>query len=159
PTNIRNAILDGAQWWTQAFETAGFHNQFRVQQLPNNIDIYDPRINIILWTHCTGHGWSSGKTQTHPRTGGTLKGIVRLSSQRVEQLRALCQGVLSPYSTGRVNDMERLICARIRQLAAHEVGHALGLAHNFASHWHHVPSVMDYPAPMFTFMHDGVIKT
>lgn len=157
PNPLRDAIREGAGWWRAAFLRAGFGPCFRVADLPDDVDIEDPRINLVLWVHRGDRGWSFGSTQIDPRTGEILRGLVVLGSQRVEEVRAIAEGVLCPYATDRVEDVFDVVLARMRQLAVHEVGHALGLAHNFASHLHSELSVMDYPGPRFVVDEAGRI--
>lgn len=151
PAPIRDAVLAGGNWWQEAFAAAGFPGAYRVEPLPDGADLDDPHRNVVLWVHRADRGWSYGMTQVDPRTGEILRGVVRLGSQRVEQLRAITEAVLAPYADGGVGaaGVRAVVDARMRQLAAHEIGHALGLAHNFASHLHDAPSVMDYPGPIF----------
>lgn len=157
PAPIRDAVLAGGNWWQEAFAAAGFPGAYRVEPLPEGADLDDPRRNVVLWVHRVDRGWSYGMTQVDPRTGEILRGVVRLGSQRIEQLRAITEAVLAPYAAGRVGagGVRAVVDARMRQLAAHEIGHALGLAHNFASHLHEAPSVMDYPGPIFDLDADG----
>jgi hypothetical protein len=157
PAPIRDAVLAGGNWWQEAFAAAGFTGAYRVEPLPDGADLDDPRRNVVLWVHRADRGWSYGMTQVDPRTGEILRGVVRLGSQRVEQLRAITEAVLAPYAAGGVGaaGVRSVVDARMRQLAAHEIGHALGLAHNFASHAHDAPSVMDYPGPIFDLDADG----
>ncbi len=151
PAAVHDAVLAGGNWWQDAFAAAGFPGAYRVEPLPEGADLDDPRRNVVLWVHRADRGWSYGMTQVDPRTGEILRGVVRLGSQRVEQLRSITESVLAPYAAGGVGagGVRAVVDARMRQLAAHEIGHAIGLAHNFASHLHEVPSVMDYPGPIF----------
>jgi Met-zincin/Domain of unknown function (DUF5117) len=149
PPRIREALIDGASWWTAAFEAAGFENAFRVELLPEGAHPLDLRYNVIQWVHRRTRGWSYGGTITDPRTGEILKGHVSLGSLRVRQDRRIFEGLLGTdhSGTGRADDPVELALARIRQLSAHEVGHTLGLSHNFAASSYGRASVMDYPAP------------
>lgn len=152
PEPVRSALLDGARWWTSAFEKAGFKDAFRVELLPEGADAMDIRYNTITWVHRATRGWSYGNAVTDPRTGEIIKGAVTLGSQRVRQDILIAESLLAPYgSTTQVakkNSAEQMALARLRQLAAHEVGHTLGLAHNFAPSRLGNGSVMDYPHPL-----------
>jgi hypothetical protein len=180
PEPIRSALIEGASWWNQAFEAAGFKNGFQVKVLPQDADPMDIRYNMINWVHRSTRGWSYGASVSDPRTGEIIKGNVSLGSLRVRQDYMLGTGLVSTYqnrgqgedfhlaeaSFGDVcdaavspdagylatldaaTDAEAMSIARIRQLSAHEVGHTIGLAHNFAASTYGRASVMDYPAPL-----------
>lgn len=151
PPAVLDAVLTGGNWWQEAFAAAGLPDTYEVRPLPVDAELTDPRLNVVLWVHRADRGWSMGYGQTDPRTGEILRAVVRLGSQRVEQLRALTESVLAPYASADGAAVVRsVVAARLRQLAAHEIGHGLGFAHNFASHHHPTPSVMDYPGPLFT---------
>jgi hypothetical protein len=158
PEPIRSALLEGANWWNQAFEAAGYRNAFRVELLPEDADPMDIRYNLIQWVHRATRGWSYGSTITDPRTGEIIKGQVTLGSERARQDYLIMEGVLAPYEEGKPasQEMQRVVLARMRQLAAHEVGHTLGLAHNFAASVKGRASVMDYPPPLITVTAPGV---
>jgi hypothetical protein len=164
---IRSALLEGARWWDQAFQAAGWaKGTFRVDILPANADPMDIRYNIIQWVHRYTRGWSYGAAVVDPRTGEIIKGNVTLGSLRSRQDYLIAEALLSPYLDGKPlppasDPMLPMVLARTRQLAAHETGHTLGLAHNFAaSSFPHTPeesvSVMDYPHPWITLDKDGV---
>ena len=161
PEPIRSALVEGASWWNQAFTAAGWHNAFQVKVLPADADPMDIRYNMIQWVHRYTRGWSYGAAVTDPRTGEILKGNVTLGSLRGRQDYLIAEALLSPYKNGKAPDsahdpMLAMVLARIRQLAAHETGHTLGLAHNFAaSSYSQSASVMDYPHPYIT-LKDGV---
>ncbi len=149
PEPIRSALLEGAQWWNQAFEAAGYSNAFQVQLLPEEVDPMDVRYNLINWVHRSTRGWSYGSSVIDPRTGEILKGHVLLGSLRVRQDFLIAQGLVDAYTDGSTPDprMLEMALARLRQLSAHEVGHTIGLAHNFAASVNDRASVMDYPHP------------
>lgn len=174
PPAIRDALIEGAAWWNEAYEAAGFKNAFQVKVLPPDADPMDVRYNIINWVHRSTRGWAYGSSVTDPRTGEIIKGVVTLDSQRARQdflissalvpqyargggdnfyQQAACDFALLPdidYLTSAQNstDAAAMSVARIRQLSAHEVGHTLGLSHNFAASTYGRGSVMDYPAPL-----------
>ena len=152
PEQIRNALIDGASWWADAFEAAGFENAYRVELLPEDAHPRDIRYNVIQWTHRQTRGWSYGGGVHDPRTGEMIKASVILGSQRVRQDRMIFEGLAGAAvsGTGAANDPVDIALARIRQLSAHEVGHTLGFAHNFAASSNDRASVMDYPAPYVT---------
>ena len=150
PEQIRQALIEGASWWADAFATAGFPDSYRVEVLPEGAHPLDVRYNMIQWTHRQTRGWSYGGGVYDPRTGEMLKANVILGSQRVRQDRMIFEGLAGTdkTGTGAADDPVELSLARIRQLSAHEVGHTLGFAHNFAASSNDRASVMDYPAPM-----------
>src|SRR5688572_21013752 len=155
PEPIRGALLDGASWWGAAFEAAGFKNAYEVRMLPEGADPMDVRYNVIQWVHRSTRGWSYGSSVTDPRTGEIVKGNVTLGSLRVRQDHLIAAGMRSPWDDGPdaaawagQGDAAQLALDRLRQLSAHEVGHTLGLAHNFAASTQDRASVMDYPAPL-----------
>ncbi len=157
PEPIRSALIEGASWWAQAFDAAGFENAFKVEVLPEGADPLDVRYNVIQWVHRATRGWSYGGGVVDPRTGEMLKGHVTLGSLRIRQDRLLFEGLAGVARTGSgaPDDPVQLSLARIRQLAVHEVGHTLGLAHNFAASTFGRASVMDYPAPLVKVGADG----
>ena len=159
PEPVRGALLDGARWWTEAFEAAGFSNAFRVELLPDTADAMDVRYNTIQWVHRATRGWSYGSSITDPRTGEIIKGHVSLGSLRVRQDYLIAEGLLMPYGDSLSADdpMLAMALARIRQLSAHEVGHTIGLVHNFAASVNDRSSVMDYPAPFATLDENGQV--
>ncbi len=150
PEPIRSALLKGARWWNQAFEAAGYRNAFQVEVLPDSADPMDIRYNMINWVHRSTRGWSYGASVVDPRTGEIIKGQVSLGSLRVRQDYLIAQGLLAPFENGLPADdkMLQMALERLEQLAAHEVGHTLGLMHNYASSVSNRASVMDYPHPL-----------
>ncbi|MEO0436099.1 MAG: zinc-dependent metalloprotease [Pseudomonadota bacterium] len=184
PEPVKGALLEGASWWNEAFDAAGFENAFRVEILPEGADPMDVRYNVIQWVHRSTRGWSYGASVVDPRTGEILKGHVTLGSLRVRQDLLIARGMTAPFleaellaeevsSTTNPNAEDgathdgvselddaaiAMALARIRQLSAHEVGHTLGLAHNFAASARERASVMDYPYPEIALNAPGGVK-
>jgi hypothetical protein len=175
PPLIRQALIDGASWWAKSFEAAGFIDGFQVKVLPEDADPMDVRYNVINWVHRSTRGWSYGANVVDPRSGELIKGNVTLGSLRIRQNILINSVLVLPDGTpnargacafGDMPDLEALLppeapaqaleaaLARLRQLSAHEVGHTLGLDHNFAASAYGRASVMDYPAPLVTVV-DG----
>ncbi len=159
PEQVRKALIEGASWWADAFEAAGFEDAFRVEVLPEGAHPMDVRYNVIQWAHRQTRGWSYGGGIADPRTGEMIKAAVILGSQRVRQDRMILEGLAGAEKTGTgaADDPVELALARIRQLSAHEVGHPLGFAHNFAASVNDRASVMDYPAPYVRPKADGTL--
>jgi hypothetical protein len=157
PEPIRSALLEGASWWNEAFESIGYRNAFLAKILPEGEDPMDIRYNMINWVHRATRGWSYGSSVTDPRTGEIIKGHVALGSLRIRQDFLIAQGLVGDYEDGKDNSSEMLdmALARIRQLSCHEVGHTLGLGHNYASSVNDRASVMDYPHPLIKIGADG----
>ncbi len=149
PEPVRSALLDGARWWDEAFEAAGYKDAFQVRILPDDAHPLDIRYNVINWVHRSTRGWSYGGSVVDPRTGEIIKGNVLLGSLRVRQDYMIATGLLAPFEEGAEDDprMLEMALARIRQLSAHEIGHTLGIYHNFTSSINNRASVMDYPHP------------
>ena len=159
PEPVRTALIEGAGWWKEAFDKAGFIDAFQVKLLPPGAHPLDARYNTIQWVHRSTRGWSYGGGITDPRTGEMIKGHVTLGSLRVRQDRLIFEGLAGTErtGTGAPDDPVQLSLWRIRQLAAHEVGHSLGLNHNFAASTYGRASVMDYPAPLVDIKEDGTL--
>ncbi|MFW6201107.1 MAG: zinc-dependent metalloprotease [Gemmatimonadota bacterium] len=159
PEPVRSALLDGARWWNQAFEAAGYRDAFRVEVLPEDAHPLDVRYNVINWVHRSTRGWSYGSSVTDPRTGEIIKGVVTLGSLRVRQDYLIAEGLLSPYTEGDESppELAEWALARIRQLSAHEIGHTIGLGHNYYDSEQGRISVMDYPHPLVRLNDDGTL--
>lgn len=153
PEPIRSALLEGGKWWNQAFEAIGYSNAFQIKMLPDDADPLDARYNVIQWVHRSTRGWSYGSSITDPRTGEIIKGHVSLGSLRIRQDFLIAQALMKQPFKDRDDNYQPMLdlaLARIRQLSAHEIGHTLGFAHNFAASTNDRASVMDYPHPQFS---------
>ncbi|MDO9477147.1 MAG: zinc-dependent metalloprotease [Pseudohongiella sp.] len=157
PEPVRSALLDGARWWNAAFEAIGFENAFQVEILPEDADPMDIRYNVIQWVHRSTRGWSYGSSIVDPRTGEIIKGKVTLGSLRVRQDYRIAQSLIGLATEGSDQAIQALALSRIRQLSAHEIGHTLGIAHNFAASVNNRASVMDYPHPSLEISDQGVL--
>ncbi len=150
PEPVRTALLEGGRWWNQAYESIGFKDAFQVRILPDDADPLDVRYNVIQWVHRSTRGWSYGSSVSDPRTGEIIKGHVSLGSLRIRQDFLIAQALMDKPFAERDDNHEAMLemaLARIRQLSAHEIGHTLGFAHNFAASTNNRASVMDYPHP------------
>ncbi|GAB2584720.1 zinc-dependent metalloprotease [Spirosoma areae] len=150
PEPIRSALMEGTAWWNQAFEAAGYKNAFQVKLLPPDADPMDVRYNLVQWVHRSTRGWSYGASIIDPRTGEIIKGKVTLGSLRVRQDYLIAQGLIGTFDgtsrdSSQTDPMLAMSLDRLRQLAAHEVGHTLGLPHNYIASMQNRASVMDYP--------------
>ncbi len=149
PEPIRQALLDGVGWWAKAFDAAGYIDAFQVKVLPPDVDPMDVRYNVVNWVDRATRGWSYGQQITDPRTGEIVKGMVVIGSLRARQDIQILEGLVGAGQMGKggPNDPVQAALGRIRQLGAHEVGHTIGFAHNFAASTQDRASVMDYPPP------------
>jgi hypothetical protein len=159
PEPVASALIEGGNWWAQAFEAAGFKNAFRVELAPEGMDLNDVRYNVIQWIHRSTRGWSYGSSIQDPRTGEILKGQVSLGSLRVRQDYLIGQGLLQPFEEGNEADPKLMEFAlnRLKQLSAHEIGHTIGLAHSYATSATGRSSVMDYPHPLISLDENGKV--
>ena len=159
PEPVKTALLDGGRWWNQAYESIGFKDAFQVKMLPEGADPLDCRYNVIQWVHRSTRGWSYGASVVDPRTGEIIKGHVSLGSLRIRQDYMIAQALTNePFaSENNNNKMKELAIARIRQLSAHEIGHTIGFAHNFAASSNDRASVMDYPHPLVNLIDDEIV--
>lgn len=160
PEPVRSALLEGGRWWNQAFEAIGYKDAFQVKMLPDDADPLDVRYNVIQWVHRSTRGWSYGSSITDPRTGEIMKGHVSLGSLRIRQDYLIAQALMNKPFAERDDNYQPMLdmaIARIRQLSAHEIGHTLGFAHNYAASTTNKSSVMDYPHPQFSLNNGEIV--
>ncbi|MDA9192848.1 zinc-dependent metalloprotease, partial [Flavobacteriaceae bacterium] len=158
PEPVKTALIEGGNWWNQAFESAGYKDAFRIEVLPEDADPMDIRYNLIQWIHRSTRGWSYGASIVDPRTGEIIKGQVSLGSLRVRQDYMILSGLIdNPNDIENKALIKKTSLDRIRQLSAHEIGHTLGFAHNYISSANNRSSVMDYPHPKIDII-DGDIN-
>ncbi|MEH6514625.1 MAG: zinc-dependent metalloprotease, partial [Maribacter arcticus] len=159
PEPVRSALLEGGRWWNQAFEAIGYKDAFQLIMLPDDADPLDVRYNVIQWVHRSTRGWSYGSSITDPRTGEIIKGHVSLGSLRIRQDFLIAQALMNKPFAERDDNYQPMLdmaIARIRQLSAHEIGHTLGFAHNYAASATDKSSVMDYPHPQFSLVNGEI---
>jgi hypothetical protein len=157
PEPIRSAVIEGASWWNTAFTAAGYKDAFQVKLLPEGVDPMDVRYNVIEWVPRATRGWAYGIAVFDPRTGEIVNGHVNFDALRIRQVFLIAQGLLDPFGKdpAALKRANTMALARIRQLAAHETGHTLGLMHNYAASVVNRSSVMDYPPPTVGLDADG----
>ncbi|HZF66905.1 MAG TPA: zinc-dependent metalloprotease, partial [Gemmatirosa sp.] len=154
PEPVRTATLEGVRWWEQAFAQAGLPGAFRVEWLPAGADPMDARLNVVQWENRNERGWSIGGTMQDPRTGEIVKGMARMDSHRARTDYNLYAGLVGAEAAAADT---AFVLARVRQVSAHEVGHTLGLSHNYIASTYERGSVMDYPPPRVTLDARGEI--
>ncbi len=156
PPQYREALREGGNWWAKVFEAAGFRNAFRVLDLPAGADPMDARYNMLMWVHRTGPGPSVGPSYSDPRTGEIVRAVVRMDAWRSLIDYNIWAGTVPAFGPSGPNvDAETFAMMRRRQHAAHEIGHTLGLSHNYIASSQGRTSVMDYPFPVITANADG----
>ena len=141
-------MLKAIEDWQPAFEMAGFKNAIIAKVAPTKAEDpdfspEDARYSVVRWLPSTTEN-ASGPHISDPRTGEIIKGMARMDSHRARTdynlFAALMGADVAAADTA-------FVLARVRQVSAHEVGHTLGLSHNYIASTNERASVMDYPAP------------
>ncbi len=154
PEPLRTASLQGAKFWEEAFDRAGLRGGFRAELLPDGADPMDARYNVVQWVNRNERGWSVGGSLGDPRTGEILKGMARMDSHRARTDYNLYAGLMGAAPAAADT---QFVLARVRQVTAHEIGHTLGLGHNYIASTYERGSVMDYPPPRVRLTANGDI--
>lgn len=158
PDSFHSLIKDAISWWLPAFEAAGFRNAIEVQPLPSALDPLAAGVNVILWVPRSTHSWSFGSVVVDPRTGEILKAIVRLDAMRLRADTLLFDALTAPHNDApNFQSRDDALRKRFQLLVAHEVGHTLGLRHQYIASVQEMSSVMDYPFPKVEIV-DGIPK-
>ncbi len=154
PEPVRRATREGAEWWTAAFDAAGLRGAFRVEDLPEGADPMDARYNVVQWENRHERGWSIGGSLGDPRTGEIIKAMARMDSHRARTDYNLYAGLMGADAAAADT---AFVLARVRQVTAHEIGHTIGIAHNYIASTYERGSVMDYPPPRVRLGPNGQI--
>ena len=157
PRSVHKLVEEAVSWWNPAFEAAGYRNVLQVREAEPGIDLFDSNVNAILWVPRETRGYSVGEVVIDPRTGQILKSIVRIDANRMLADRLLFDALTSPY-VGEPDFSARddALKQRFRLLVAHEIGHTLGLRHQYIASAQGMSSVMDYPFPNISLDSHGV---
>ena len=158
PEPERTTIRRGALWWNHAFAAAGFRDAVVVRDLPDGATFLDARYSGIQWVNRVDRSWSFGQVQSDPETGEIVHAVAVLDSHRRRTTwkiwsllsgEAPARGAACAAGDAQLDDAfgaagDSLAMRRLAYLAAHEVGHTLGLGHNWAATTFGWGSVMDY---------------
>jgi len=155
PEEIRPFVVKGIEGWNAAFEKAGFKNAVVAKIQPDDAewDAGDIQYNVVRWASTPNPQFSGyGPSIANPRTGEIIAADI------VQEFNAIKRGYTYRKLWGYTEDNDPLE-QWIVSLTMHEVGHTLGLRHNFKSSWiynaddihnvsitgkSHIGSVMDY---------------
>jgi hypothetical protein len=157
PVELRPFVTEAVLWWNTAFEAAGFRNALEVRELPGDVDPLSIGVNVITWVARTTRGFSWTNFVVDPRTGQILKTLICLDGMRLRADRLLFDALTAPYTDHPdLADRDAALRQRFKLLVAHEVGHTLGLRHQYIGSAQGNSSVMDYPFPNITLDADGI---
>jgi hypothetical protein len=155
PEEIRPFVVKGIEGWNAAFEEAGFKNAVVAKIQPDDAewDAGDVQYNVVRWASTPSPRYAGyGPSIANPRTGEIIAADI------VQEFNAIKRGYTYRKLWGYSEDKDPLE-QWIVSLTMHEVGHTLGLRHNFKSSWiydadeihdtsitgkSHIGSVMDY---------------
>ena len=166
PPRWREFVRQGVEDWNVAFEAAGFLNAIRALDPPSpeedsDWDPEDVRYSTVRWTASTTRN-AVGPSVSDPRTGEIIESDIVWYHNHMRSYRnrlMLETGAANPLARS-LNQADELMGEAMRQVIAHEIGHAIGLPHNmiassafpvdslrnadFARRMGVAPSVMDY---------------
>lgn len=157
-------LIAGVNDWAKAFEQAGFKNAIMALPAPTddpNWSIDDARHNVIVYKPSAVAN-ASGPNVHDPRSGEIIESHINWYHNIMQLVRnwyMIQAGPLDPRAR-KLNFDDELMGQLIRFVSSHEVGHTLGLLHNFGSSstvpveklrdkafveaHGHTPSIMDY---------------
>ena len=131
PEKWRPWLKKGVEDWAPAFEKAGFKNAIRCEDAPKDMDPEDARYSVIRWV-AEGVANAMGPHVHDPRSGETISAHI-IFWHDIVKLTHMWYFIQCAAQDERARKMpfpDDLAGELIRYVAAHEVGHTLGLRHN-----------------------------
>ncbi|UTW54747.1 zinc-dependent metalloprotease [Kordiimonas sp. SCSIO 12610] len=137
PTRFIEATREGIEFWQEAFEQAGFKNAIVAKMAPTveedpDWDPEDARYAVIRWVPSTIPN-AQGPHVADPRTGEIIEADVRMYHnviKLIEEWYFAQAGATDPRAK-KLPLPDDVMHDLVRFVVAHEVGHSIGLHHNF----------------------------